>query len=50
MKTITITRELSLDCQLKLEYWFDWGTDQGFYEKTLNPDTNETVYIKLYES
>ena len=44
---IYVSRNLSIDEQIRLESMFDEFTELGLYEKTVNPITLEPVYIPI---
>lgn len=45
LEPIRISRTLNLKAQLYLESIFDVSMEKGLYEKTYDPDTDETVYL-----
>ena len=49
LEPVVIKKSLGLKAQLYLERLFDFAMEKGYYEKTLDPDTRETVYIPLFQ-
>lgn len=46
---VRISRNLSLTEQIYHEDMYDMFVQEGLYEKTIDPDTREPVYIPLDE-
>ena len=46
-KPIRVSRNLSLEQQIYQENMLDDFTKVGLYEKTIDPDTREPVYLSL---
>ena len=49
LEPIRIKKTLGIKAQLYLERLFDFSMEKGLYEKTLDPETNEYVYIPLFQ-
>ena len=49
LEPVRIKKTLGIKAQLYLERLFDFSMEKGLYEKTLDPETNEFVYLSLFQ-